>query len=416
MSSYTSNAAEKPTQEQPLNPAPEGHAPRKSAKTFFIVLAAVIVVAGVAIWRWFGSGTPAAAASQLPAVITSKPLEKELESRIEFLGQFQAVEAVELRPQVGGTLMQIHFKDGDLVQKDSLLFNIDPTPYEIKFSQASAELESASAKLELANQELERAKTLKKTDAGSTENVQQRTADAAAAKAAVDGAKAMLRDAKFDLDHCNVTAPFSGRIGTHLVSVGNLISGSRAGLSPTTLLTTLVSLDPIYLNFDMSEAEYISFQKLRSRQKGELANKVLVSSETDGVFNHKGTLDFIDNAIDRSSGTIHVRATVPNKDLTLTPGGFARVRLAFSSPIPTFLLPDASVMPDQSTHIVLVVGQDGIVKAKTVEVGDLRNGLRVVHSGLDAGDNVIIEGMGLAGPGSKVAATDGKIEFTAEPQ
>jgi RND family efflux transporter MFP subunit len=170
-----------------------------------------------------------------PVVAVSTPLQREVAPRLEFLGQFSAVDEVGLRAQVGGTLTQIGFKDGDIVHKGDLLFVIDPTPYQIKLSQAAAQLESARARLELANRELVRADSLKKTAFGTVENADQKAAEQRAAQAAVDNAQALVRDAQFDLDHCRITAPFTGRIGTHLVSAGNLIAGSRAATSPTTL-------------------------------------------------------------------------------------------------------------------------------------------------------------------------------------
>jgi RND family efflux transporter MFP subunit len=221
---------------------------------------------------------------------------------------------VELRAQVGGTLTQIHFKDGDIVHKGDLLFVIDPVPYEIKLAQANAQVESAKARIDLANHELTRAQTLKRTDAGTTENVEQRAADQLAAQATLDAANAAVRDAQFDLDHCRIMAPFTGRIGTHLVSVGNLTAGSRAASSPTTLLATIVSLDPIYLNFDMSEADYLAFARDRQTRKGPLADKIEAQLSDEHTYGHPGTLDFVDNALDRSSGTIHARATVTNPD------------------------------------------------------------------------------------------------------
>jgi RND family efflux transporter MFP subunit len=164
------------------------------------------------------------------------------------MGQFSAVNQVELRAQVGGTLTEIGFKDGDIVHKGDLLFVIDPTPYQIKLSEATAQLESARSRLDLANREALRASTLARTGAGSVETADQRAAEQRAAQAAVDNAEALVRDALFDLNHTRITAPFTGRIGSHLVSVGNLVAGSRAGTSPTTLLATLVSIDPIHLS------------------------------------------------------------------------------------------------------------------------------------------------------------------------
>src|SRR6516225_6516033 len=334
-----------------------------------------------------------AAPASLPQVVVSKPLVHEVDSRLGFLGQFSAVEHVELRAQVGGTLTEIHFKDGDIVHKGDLLFTIDPRPYEIRLAQANAQLETATARLALADRELTRAQALQRTLAGTAQNVDQRTADRRSAQAAVDDAKAQIRDAEFDLEHCRITAPFTGRIGTHLVSIGNLIAGSRAATSPTTLLATLVSLDPIYLDFDMSESDFLAFSRARAQLKDKLADKVKIALSDEGEYTRQGTLDFVDNVLNRSSGTIHARATVANSELLLTPGEFARVRLVVGAPAPSLLVPDAAVLPDQSQHIVMTVARDGTVAPKLVEIGDLRHGLRVIRSGLTADDQVIIEGL-----------------------
>jgi RND family efflux transporter MFP subunit len=336
-------------------------------------------------------------------VAVSTPIKRDVASRLEFLGQFSALQKVELRAQVGGTLTEIHFRDGDNVRKGDLLFAIDPVPYEIKLNQATAQLASAGARFDLATHELTRAQMLKSTDAGTAENVEQRVADKEAAQASVDNAKAMVRDARFDLDHCRITAPFSGRMGTHLVSAGNLIAGSRGASSPTTLLATIVSLDPIYLDFDMSESGYMAFLRDRAKEKGPLAGRVDVSLSDETTFSRQGTLNFVDNTLDRSSGTIHARATVPNSDLLLTPGGFARVRLSLSTATPALLVPDSSVLADQSDHFVPVVGPDNVVVTKKVQVGGLRGGLRIVLSGLAPTDRVVIDSIPLVAPGLKVS-------------
>jgi RND family efflux transporter MFP subunit len=346
-------------------------------------------------------------------VVVSRPLVREVDSRLGFLGQFSAVERVELRAQVGGTLIEIHFKDGDIVHKDDLLFTIDPRPYEIRLAQATAQLETATARLDLADRQLVRAQVLQRTLAGTAQNVDQRTADQRAAQAAVDEAKSQIRDAQFDLEHCRIAAPFTGRIGTHLVSVGNLIAGSRAATSPTTLLATLVSLDPIYLDFDMSESDFLTYSRDRARRKEGLADKVEIALSDETRFARRGTLDFVDNALNRSSGTIHARATVPNPDRLLTPGEFARVRLIVGAPVATLLVPDTAVVPDQSQHIVMTVGPDSTVVPKQVEIGDLRGSLRVIRSGLAPNNQVIIDGIPHAAPGTKVAPQDGTIRYAA---
>ncbi len=372
---------------------------------------AAIGVAWLAYSYQQGDAAEPAAARTPPQVVVSKPLERELDSKLGFLGQFSAVDQVELRAQVGGTLTEIHFKDGDIVHKGDLLFVIDPRPYEYRLAQATAQLASATARLELANRELVRAQALKKSDVGTTENVEQRTADQQAAQGAVDDIKAQIRDAQFDLEHCRISAPFTGRIGMHLVSIGNLVAGSRTATSPTTLLATIVSVDPIYLNFDMSESDYLAFSRDRVKQKSALADKVEVALGDETEFPRQGTLDFVDNVLDRSSGTLHARATVANTDLLLTPGEFARVRLVVGTPVATLLVPDAAVLPDQSEHIVLTVSPDGTVTPKQVQIGDIRGGLRVIRSGLALSDKVIIEGIPYAAPGSKVTPQDGAIQF-----
>jgi membrane fusion protein, multidrug efflux system len=376
------------------------------------------IVGVAALWLASSHGQSDAAISATPAplpqVVVSKPLLREVGSRLGFLGQFSAVEQVELRAQVGGTLTGIHFKDGDIVHQGDLLFTIDPRPYEIRLAQVNAQLKTATARLALAESELTRAQALAAKAAGTIQNVDQRTADQRTAQASVDDAKAQIRDAQFDLEHCRITAPLTGRIGTHLVSVGNLIAGSRAATSPTTLLATLVSLDPIYLDFDMSEFDFLRLSRERAQRKQGFADKVEIALSDETQFDRQGTLDFVDNALNRSSGTIHARATVRNPDLLLTPGEFARVRLLMGAPAQVLLVPDAAVLPDQSQHNVMTVAQDGTVVPKQVEIGDLRGSLRVIRSGLAPDDQVIIDGIPYATPGAKVTPQGGKIRYAAD--
>jgi membrane fusion protein, multidrug efflux system len=388
---------------------------RSPVKLWVAVGIAVAVVATA--WlaysdRQSNAAVPPAPAA-LPQVVVSKPLVREVDSRLGFLGQFSAVEQVELRAQVGGTLTGIYFKDGDIVRKGDLLFTIDPRPYEISLARANAQLETATARLALAERELHRAQVLATKSFGTEQAVDQRTADRQSAQAAVEDAKAQIRDAQFDLEHCRIAAPFTGRIGTHIVSVGNLIAGSRAATSPTTLLATLVSIDPIYLNFDMSESDFLTFSRDRARLREGVAEKVEIALSDETRFARQGTLDFVDNALDRSSGTIHARATVPNPDRLLTPGEFARVRLVLGAPAPALLVPDTAVLPDQSQHLVMTVAPDSTVVPKQVEIGDLRGSLRVIRSGLAPSDQVIIEGIPHAAPGAKVAPLGGTIRYAA---
>lgn len=376
----------------------------------------IAMIALLAVWLKYpphAQGKPSRAKTVSPRrVVVSRPLIQNLDTRLSFLGQFSPVSEVEIRGQVGGTLTGIFFQDGGIVHKGDLLFTIDPQPYEIALAQATAQLGVATAHLELAAEQLARAKNLQKGDAGTVENVDERTGDHSAALATVEEAKARIRDARFDLDHCRIYAPFTGRIGTHLVSMGNLISGSRTANSPTTLLATLVSIDPIYFNFDMSESDFLLYSKYE-RLKGSHIQHVSLAVGDDKDYTQKGAFDFLDNVLDRSSGTIHARATVPNPGFALVPGEFARVQLEVAPPSPTLLVPDAVVQPDQSEHDVLTVAADNSVVPKQVEVGGIQGGLRVIRSGLTSNDRVIIGGLLYARRGAKVATEDGVITPTS---
>jgi RND family efflux transporter MFP subunit len=380
-------------------------------------LLALLVVAGAgAAWFLYSQHAAKTAAQASPApppaqVTVSSPLQRDVDTRIGLLGQFSAVNGIELRAQVGGGLTEIHFQDGQIVHQGDLLFVIDPRPYEIKLAQAKAQSETAISRLALAKLQLTRAQELRKTNFGSQENLDQRINEQLAAQADLDSAQAQIRDAQLDLDYCRVTAPFDGRIGARQVSVGSLISGSRAAVSPTTLLATLVSLDPIYLDVDMSEADYLAFSRARASAPGPLANKVKLALSDEKSFEREGTLDFVDNRLNRSSGTIHARATVPNPDFFLSPGQFARVRAAVAPPAATLLLPDSAVILDQSQHVVMTVAPDGSVAPKQVEIGELRGGLRVIKTGLKTTDRVIIDGLVRVAPGAKVSPQDGTVQY-----
>ncbi len=372
------------------------------------VIAALAAVGGERGWR--AGDRPAAPPPPPPPppqVTVSLPLQRTVQATGRFLGQFSAVDSVELRAQVGGTLTAIEFQDGQIVHKGDPLFVVDPRPFQIRLDQAVAQFQTAQAKERLSEAELWRAEQLKRTDFGTAETVDERAADQRSAQAAIDIAKAAIMDAQLDLEFSRITAPFTGQIGAHLVSVGNLVSGSRGGTSPTTLLATIVSLDPIHIDFDMSESDYLAWQEANHGDAPHAS--VAISLDGDGHFDRHGTLDFIDNAVNRSSGTIHARATVPNPDLTITPGQFARLRVALGRPAPVLLVPAAAVAPDQSRQIVMTIAPDGTVVPKVVETGDLHQGLRVIRSGLAVGDRVVIDGLVRVRPGIKVTPVPGAI-------
>jgi membrane fusion protein, multidrug efflux system len=379
---------------------------RWGALAVFGVVAIIAAVAGEQIWH--AGQQPAPPPPPPPQVTVSRPLQQTVQNISRFLGQFSAVDSVELRAQVGGTLSTIDFQDGQIVHKGDPLFVIDPRPFQIRLDQAVAQLQTAEAREALSQAELWRAQQLRRTDFGTAESVDTRAAEQRSAQAAIDTAKAAVRDAQLDLEFSRVTAPFTGRIGAHLVSIGSLVSGSRGGTSPTTLMATIVSLDPIYIDFDMSEADYFAYQQAIHGTAPR--SDVAISLDGDGHFDRHGTLDFIDNAVNRSSGTIHARATVPNPDLAITPGQFARLRVALGQPVPALLVPPAAVIPDQSRQIVMTVAADGTVVPKVVETGGLHDGLRIVQGGLAADDRVVIDGLVRVRPGAKVAPVDGSIK------
>ena len=372
-------------------------------------IAAMAAAAGGLAWE-HGNDPVAPPPPPPPQVAVSAPLRETVTTTTGFLGQFSAVDAVELRAQVGGTLTSIDFQDGQVVHKGDQLFTIDPRPYQIKLDQAVAQFQTAQAKETLAAAELWRAQQLKQTNFGSAETLDERAADQRSAQAAIDTAKADIMDVRLDLEFARVTAPFTGRMGAHLVSVGSLVSGSRGGTGPTTLLATINSLDPIHLDFDMSEADYIAWRRLHPAAAGQPDGEVRISLDGDGSYGRRGTLDFVDNALDRSSGTVHARATVPNPDLSITPGEFARLRLVTGKPAPALLVPASAVMPDQSDETVMTVARDGTVVPKQVQTGDLYRGLRIIRSGLQPTDRVIIDGLMRARPGAKVTPVAGAIE------
>jgi len=334
----------------------------------------VALVGGVA---WFAtrdggkSQATAAAPPPAPPVTVSAPLMREVVERDEFTGQFAAVDYVELRARVSGYLQEIHFEDGQLVKKGDLLFVIDPRPFEIQRASAKAQIDQASATIELAERELKRAAELRTKDFVPVSTYDQRVQQLRAGQAALESAKAQMREAELNLEFSRITAPISGRISRREVSIGNLISGGNAGQS--TLLTSVVSLDPIYFYFDMSEADFLSYQ--RAVAKGELA-----SARDDNIqvearlidemgWDIKGRIDFVDNQVDRSAGTIRVRAVFPNTKYLITPGQFGRIRVPASEPYQALLVPDSALVTDQSRKLLMTVKEDGTVVPKVVRPG-----------------------------------------------
>jgi RND family efflux transporter MFP subunit len=395
--------------------------PRRAKRGGLIVLLLLVVAAGAGLgyryWGFWQTQAPAPAAPPPPEVTVSKPLVRDMMEWSDFTGQFEALESVEVRARVSGYLESINFTDGQLVKKGDLLFVIEPRPFEIGLEQAKAQLAQANAQLELAEAQLQRTSQLRQKDYATQETYDERVAQVSTQKATRDAAIAAVDQAQLNLDYTRVTAPVAGRMGRHEVSVGNLVMGGTG--NTTTLLTTIVSLDPIWLTFTVSEGDGMRYKRLV--QKGEIKSARDSTIEVEGQlmdeskWTMNGTIDFVDNQYVTSSGTIRVRAHFPNPNLFITPGQFGRVRVPMSQKHPTLLVPDAAIVTDQSTKLLFTVAPDGSVVPKPVELGQVTSdGLRIIRSGITADDQVIINGLLRARPGQKVTPSQGKIEQTAQ--
>lgn len=295
------------------------------------------------------------------------------------------------------------------------MFVIDPRPYEATLASMQAQLAQAQAQVDLATRQLGRSSDLLKQGYEPQSATDQRISDLKVATAAVEAAKAGIRSAELNVEFTHITAPVTGRISSHRVSIGNLITGNDT--STATLLTTIVSLDPIYFNFDISEADYLAYQRAIAKGKLELErdNPVAVSLHlTDEKgWPHEGHLDFVDNQVDRNSGTIRARAVFANPDFLFTAGQFGRIRIPGSEPYKAILIPDAALVSDQSKKIVMTVSDDNSIVPKVVRPGPTHDGLRIVREGLLPTDRIVIDGLMRARPGAKVTPQQGTI--TPEP-
>lgn len=352
--------------------------------------------------------TTAQTASQPPApqVTVSKPVKKLVSDFDEYVGRFVAVDFVEVRARVSGYLDSIHFTDGQLVKEGDPLFTIDRRPFEAALDQAKAAVEQAKANLAFAEADLKRGEGLVRGTTITQQTFDQRIQAKRVAEANVTAQAAATRQADLDLKFTELVAPVSGRIGDRRVSVGNLVTGGTAGT--TTLLATIVSVDPMRLEFTMDEASYLRYINALASARSNSANsgtklpaQLRLIDEDDFV--HKGRIDFVDNAIDRSSGTIRGRAEFPNPDGKLTPGMFGRVRIATSPPAEALLVPDAAIGTEQVKKFVYVVDSNNVATPKYVTLGPVVDGLRVIKAGLNPDDLVVVNGLMRVRPGAKVS-------------
>ena len=364
--------------------------------------AALALLAGAALAQSAAAHGPAPPAA--PPVTVAAPLSRLVPQWEEHTARIEPSARVEVRPRVSGQVAQVHFRDGALVRAGDLLFTLDQRPFQIAVESARAEVGRAEARLFLAEQQVHRYAPLVRQRFAPESEMDTRRSALREAQAGLAAARAALRQAELDLEFSEVRAPRPGRVSDRRVDAGNLVQQGQ------TLMTTLLALDPVYAAFDASEAQHLRLARGGAARPaaGGAGAPVQLRLLDEAEFSHEGRLDFVDSAFDPRSGTIRNRAVVPNPDLFLTPGSFARLRLS-AGDASALMVPDAAVVADQSGRMVLTVAPDGTVAPRPVQLGPLVEGLRVVRAGLDPGDRVIIGGLHRARPGARVTAEQGRI-------
>lgn len=343
-----------------------------------------------------------AAAAAAPLVTVAKPLVKTVSDWDDFVGRFEAVEHVEIRPRVSGYLVEVGFEDGAMVKAGDLLFRIDPRPFEASVNEATSRVRSMQTRLDNAGTELERARGLVELRAVSQEEFETLTAAALSAESELEGARAALRTAELNLEYTRITAPVAGRMSWSRMDVGNTVKADD------TLLSTLVSVDPIHFSFQGSEAVYLQYK--RQNPDGVAGAPVRIRLQDEMEHAWEGSLEFFDNAISAGSGTIRGRALVENADGFLVPGMFGHLQLQAAASYEGVLLPDTAIGTRGAQRLAYVVDSDMVVQARTVVLGPLHEGLRVIRSGLQGDETVIIDGIQRAIPGITVQTVPGSFE------
>jgi RND family efflux transporter MFP subunit len=342
-----------------------------------------------------------------PPVTVSVPIERDVMEWDEYPGRLESKELVEVRARVSGYIDKVDFREGGIVKQGDLLFVIDPRPYEFELNRAEGEVGRAKARLALAETEFKRTKGLVPTAAASELELEERKADLAEAQAAVAVAEANAKTARLNVGFTQVRAPIGGRISRIYVTAGNLING---GEGETTLLTTIAALDPIYCYVDADERSVLRYQRLSRENKrvsardAQIPAKLALLNET--TFEHEGVIDFVDNRVDPTTGTLRARGVFANADGTMTPGLFGRLRIPGSAPYRTLLVSQAAVQADQGQHHVLTLDADNVVKITPVKLGSAFGALRAIESGLTGNERVIVNGLLRARPGGTVTPTE----------
>jgi multidrug efflux system membrane fusion protein len=372
-------------------------------KRWILAILALAVVGGS--WALLGGSgatqAQTAAAGAPPAVTVAEVLVRPVDDADEFTGRLQAVDTIQLRPRVGGYVDSVHFQEGAIVRKDQLLFRIDPRPYQAEVDRLNANLNQARAEQVLAQSNAERAQRLLDQHAIAKEEADRQSTAAQSAKAQVASTTAALDAARLNLNFTEVRAPIDGRVSNALVTPGNLVTSND-------VLTSVVSVDPIYAYFDVDEHSYLKFDRQR-REHGKSPQIAMALADENG-FPHTGRIDFVDNQLRAGSGTIRLRAVFDNADARYTPGLYVRIQLRSDSHVPRALVDDRAVGTDLGNKYVYVIDKDRKVEYRRVETGPLLDGLRVVTSGLDAKDVVIVNGLQHVRPGVEVNPTKVAME------
>ncbi len=345
-----------------------------------------------------GGGPPPAP----PEVVVAAPTKRSVTEWDEYPGRVQAVQSVEIRARVGGYLQSVNFSDGADVEEGALLFVIDPRPYRATLKAAEAGLAQAKARVETSALLLKRAQAIKESGAVSQDTLDTRLQDSLTAQADLQSAQAAVDSARLDMGWTHVRAPISGRLGRRLVVPGDLVEGSTAG---STLLTTIVSENPVYFYFTVNEDAALRYARSWGAPNDEPPEAIPAQLVDELGTLHEGHVDFVDNRIDEKSGTQELRAVFPNDDGHLIPGMFGTVRIPNGAPREAMLIPDQAIMADQTIQFVFVVGAENLVERRTVQLGPVIDGLRLIRDGLEPDDRVIIEGTQRARPGSPVTPT-----------
>jgi RND family efflux transporter MFP subunit len=382
-------------------------------RSAFIAMSTLLVTFGLSGCGEEKSNAQTAAAPPAPVVTVAKPVKKLVSDYDEYVGRFIAVDFVEVRARVSGYLDKIHFTDGQMVKAGDPLFTIDRRPFQASLDQSKAAIAQAEANLAFADADLKRGETLVRGTTITQQTLDQRVQTKRVAEANVTAQEAATRQAQLDLDFTELAAPVSGRIGDRRVSTGNLVTGGATG--STTLLATIVSVDPIRFEFTMDEQSYLRYLRAASGTQANSTDRgmklpVSLKLIDEQDFKHNGKIDFVDNVIDRSSGTIRGRAVFTNADGKLTPGMFGRIRLTSSPPAEALLVPDTAIGTEQVRKYVLAVGKDGVATPKYVTLGPVVDGLRVITAGLGPEDVVIVNGLMRVRPGVKVAPQQATAE------